>query len=1157
MAPVPPAHNVINTAVNSLVYENEPRKSQLVQKYSSVSGRSRPSETLTKPRSPVRANTTGSVSLQTQIAGGRYDTADSHEEYDILETPSTQLRRLQLDGTAASSSISLPPTEDSRSQSPTDSCSSSHANMDTMTQMGLPHVIPDISTGNSSRSHTLEHWEIVGKLPQSSQDFECCKHPWNISELYVWIRDIIVDEERSMQEKIVQNRLKSLFKHFIPTMRLWEADALAEAAIASFVRQKVMSKTSKDHLEVPEDDDIEYQANSMLVSGVLTALTGCGCYSSYGHSDVTERISYRCYSFRCSRTLAQVPRTATSSYLDKMVYNLPKDIPGEELKKLTKKETIQPQLMNELASTEHNFLKNMQSMLNAFENHKLRMKDSALAKRMLENIPELLETNWDYLYVPTVARLKQSRMSCGFGDILLEWVAVSEDAYIKYATKLPEQLQIFRENKHDAAFAKFIESYERENVEGLNCVTSRLVRYPLLIKRVLDDGDPSSLERYYLERAKKKIEILATAVDNEVAFGKDRQTLDELQRQIVFPSNYANKFQKSRQVYYQGDAWVQREGQSRANRHVCIFDNYVAITATADSNYKLVVTEPPIPIDFLVLLSRDDDAVSIAKGRSTTEQNIYRESTIPQDPNGLRDRVRDLQKSDFIYFPFRIQHLGHKKGKYTIYSTSLSDRNIWCDRILMAKQNWATLMSTYRSAPFSVEVVSDIAFAYEEGKAPELPVASDGSVLERALRKVGSTEEIKIRARKQPMSLSRVNCAASFYSSNLGSSSTADSRPSNSTERPYMLVGCDFGVYFSDGTPTFWVPVLKLPKVTQIQVLPAFGLAIILSDETLMAYDLEALMAADPFSMADVGPLALRPMDWIDQWFATFSNSNTAIALTPYQISEKKRISRFSVGVLRGRTVIFGIESKSQKSVLRVFEPQAGKIHAYTEQDVKDIVEREDIRKTRLLNMRKDVNGTARIFAGMDIARETDSFFSKNRIHDITVLKKTVVLHMSNGFEVMPFPIDTRVSIADMQSTDCLQYAQNKLIEPRPLGIFRLNTNEYLLCFSTFCVYRDIHGLPSRSESFAFQGQANAVACIKSNVLAFHDNFLEIRSVVDGELKQVISCPDIRLLSKQVYNADDDATGRAGQEVIFAMAHPELKGRQLIVRMKENLDTIE
>ncbi|KAK9355112.1 CNH domain-containing protein [Lipomyces doorenjongii] len=1111
----------------------------------------------------------------------------SDEELDMIGITPTEPLRL-------GSTLNIRPTitvEPSRPQSPAESATSTHADTGVMMRLGLPTELPDSSPNLSSqapsepaqqgtRQSTLQI--SFGKRTLSSLDYSSCEQSWLLSELYRWVRRVMTREANVMRENELVELIRGLFIHWIPTLRSSTADENACAAIASFILHGVMDKPDAIHVRVPQEYEPGYIARLAAFSGVLTELAGRGCYSTHVHSE-REPIAWRCYSPKCCRTLRSPPKAVPEVTKDLLnASNWSAIVPIGLLNSLPKREIIRQNIIFEIIQGEHKYLAELRMFVANF-------RDKPVAKDLCAATEELLRINTECLYGPLLVRQAANPIVNGIGDIFHEWLLSVQKAYELYASILEDAKRQYKlEAARDPAFQQFDKYYKIQSRDEYDAVRLRLVRYPLHLKRIIDETDPPIYERHKLKEVLDKMNNVILAFQARYAEGQQRYALRDLEETIKFTDKrlevnlYLNA--KSRQLIHQGRIEVKVEGHMRHSRYLILLDNYLLIAnVSTGSRPTFEIVHHPIPIDLLVLVSSNDppgnSRFHITKSQANLTTILNNRSSMPQSAEELKEKAQAMLNTkegdtDKLY-PFRIEHLGRKGTRYTFYVASENDRREWCKCIETAKRGFAIRMQSFRAEPFSLEVISDLAFGYgSEDKVPEIPVQSTVGVVERALRNA----EFDIGdAAKQSLHVlinTRVNCAATFYPDDLGARTLVNRTMSaylqTSARKSYALVGCDWGVYLSDGSsPRSWVPILSLTKVKQIHVLPEFGIAVILANKALLSYDLEALLAAKPMEIAGVSP-TMHPSKRVEEWLARRETQHEKISLTPQQISHLE-FTGFSVGVLRGRTIIIGYKTDSSilgiaddiLTTLKIFEPVAGKLSDFAESDLK--LDDDYVRLDRVLLMRKDVNGTGRSLATMDIVRETDSVVIQKQISGITVLKKSIILHNGQGFEIMPLPIRSTVHIPvpDSTNNDFLRKLP-KTGKAKPLGIFRIGQHEFLLCYSTYCIFCDKHGQISRSAYIKFECSARAVVFSKPYIVAFDHNFVEVRSVDSGEKKQIIIGADVRLLRSQVYHDDPDnekhgyvnVTGRTGNDILFSVAHPEVRGRQLVMKLKLNNEVI-
>ena len=136
-------------------------------------------------------------------------------------------------------------------------------------------------------------------------------------------------------------------------------------------------------------------------------------------------------------------------------------------------------------------------------------------------------------------------------------------------------------------------------------------------------------------------------------------------------------------------------------------------------------------------------------------------------------------KDDKALYPFRVKHLG--KETYTLYSSTLQNREDWCNKIIEARTKHAAALFAQNAEPFKLRVMADSAFAYEGSVSGQKGITIKGTPLDRAIREV---EKMYANAgTPSPVCRAKVNCATSF------------NQPGG---KQMVAVGTDFGVYISE-----------------------------------------------------------------------------------------------------------------------------------------------------------------------------------------------------------------------------------------------------------------------------------------------------------------------------------------------------------------------
>jgi hypothetical protein len=160
----------------------------------------------------------------------------------------------------------------------------------------------------------------------------------------------------------------------------------------------------------------------------------------------------------------------------------------------------------------------------------------------------------------------------------------------------------------------------------------------------------------------------------------------------------------------------------------------------------------------------------------------------------------EASKDDKTLYPFRVKHLG--KEIYTLYASTLQNREDWCNKIVEARTKHAAALFAQNAEPFKLRVMADSAFAYD-GTAATGPksIIIKGTPLDRAIRDV--ERMYANTGRPGPVCRARVNCATSFI------------QPSG---KQMVAIGTDFGVYISEiDNPRGWQRVSLTSILAYIQ----------------------------------------------------------------------------------------------------------------------------------------------------------------------------------------------------------------------------------------------------------------------------------------------------------------------------------------------------
>ncbi|KAK9470866.1 CNH domain-containing protein [Dipodascopsis tothii] len=1011
---------------------------------------------------------------------------------------------------------------------------------------------PDLLTPKATDNMTIPMLSLpsLAEFPQglSAKDYKLCAAPWSLSTLYAWLCEIMARDLNLMKEDDVLNSLVGLFTYTVPKLKWIEAEECALSVIETFKNAGCLRLT-ENYLGLIEGKQI---------SGVIPLFTGRGCYSVHAHNednnDVLVTAYCHCYAHTCRRSLANAKyvsymlnkdkkTAAAEATPDTVAQEWSDSVPAALLASLEPREIKRQCVIHELISLEELFIADLKVFLAVYRDPLLNAESpiipnqEAFVKVVFDAIPEIIEVNSKYLLKGLKEKQQAGPLIAGISDVFLEWVRPALKPYLKYHATLRRATELIKEQKAKSVlFKTYVASCDKNPRTGrqsldhyLNRVTPRLLRYRLLLETMQKYTPETSQESKLLRRSLTEATALVEQCNAKFVESEKDVMFMSLQQNIVFKSDdikvNLNLGSQNRSVIKHG--YVHLPRTRHTDCFLILLDNFLVLTKPrkdANGVVKYIVSKPPIPMNLLVLESGNEEPVTkshlfglssfastvsvpgaatpTAASAPTTLGSLgHRRGQNSISSMGGKDEdsgqaVTKLGDLGEVYYPFRFTHLGRHGQTYTLFTTSHSARDVWCNKIMMAKQGYASSMYSLRSEPFSLWVVSDLAFGYEPAEQQSKQVPAPGSVLERALRAAEHNFSLP-GARPRPLAQTRVNCAVTF------------AHPE--TKTPATLVGCDFGVYFSNGHPRNWTQVLRIAKVTQIEVLEEFGYVLVLSDKTLLSYAIETVVGA------------ARPKEGRDA-------ALEELRASAYKLSGSRDVSFFATGKLKDRTVVITRrKDTTSQSVFKVYEPLGDKPRATD--------------FSRRLSRFQSLRKAAGAHVGVERYREADRFYVHSECFGLSLFKASLAVHAAKGIEIMRLEDKHALSVPDLAGAEG-ERVRRLIFGQRPLGMFKISTHDFLLCYENCALYTDRHGLLSRAMTIEFVGQPRAVAFEPPYLIVFDPSFVEIWHSDTGELKQVISGKDIRLLSQH-----------EGQ-VMFAIAHPEAEDRQLLVRMVVNPDTI-
>ncbi|KAI0010853.1 CNH domain-containing protein [Xylariaceae sp. FL0662B] len=985
----------------------------------------------------------------------------------------------------------------------------------------------------------------------AAADVRSCTEPWALSGIAKWIRDM-ADGEPDLRRKTVEDGLVRLFCLKVPTMNVADAEALSTQVVDSMLEAGIL---------VPEEEWLKFGQGS--ISGVLWQLTGFGCYAPKLHEYDQDLSGHefpgRCYSHHCTRTLKK-------ANLDELMSDGVKTVDWATFYQMTKeilegkppKEVERQHVLHEIVTSEEVYMDHLDIVLLLYRDQLIQSQPIIIAEGRIDKFvgdvfgkaEPVLQVNRDHLLAQLKYRQKeQGPWIVGFSDIFREWVRKARTAYIDYASAFPyAEYSVKREASRNFMFRQFLDNnrnHPRSNrldwTSYLKAPITRLQRYPLLLGTVLKNMKSDSEEKTNLIKAIEEIKSMTLECDAKVDEMQKKVVMVELNKMLVLrPGCHAdlNLDHLGRELILQGD--LQRMGSKGVrwvDTHGLLFDHYLILAklvVSRDNRHdkKYDVSKEPIPMPLLFLESSQDDAVSKQKGiaapltraaNTTADPRLNKLASNGSERPGLDHaatgsstatttvtRLGPANPNDGegrILYPFRIKHLGH--DVYTLFAPSAQSRQDWCDRIIEAKTRHAKALHAQNAEPFRLRVMADSAFAYDSISAIGKYVGGvhvRGTPLDRAIRELETT--YGPGRGPPPISRAAVHCATGF----------------SAFGKNMVAVGTDVGVCVAEASDQrSWTKTVSTARVTQIAVLEEFSVVLVLSDRNLISYPLDVVSPPSNFP----------------------APANDNPRRSPQRLA--KDVSFFATARMKDRMLVFYKKKESLHSTFKVLEP---------------VFQKATEKKSRLFgSSRRGGVGATESF------RDYDDFYLPTECYSLNIFHTYIAVSTAKGFELLTLDKKIPVSIPDIKIPEIANIA-NRIREQRPLGMFRLNDQEFLLAYEDCAVYVDKYGDVSRSVIMEYSGKqkkAKGATMYGQYLLLFNEDYVEVRNAENGRLRQIIAGRDVRVLDYGVRGPTGGHSSANGHDqwsnadafdskgtVKICMAHPEVAGQQIVLEMLLN-----
>ncbi|UZJ52746.1 hypothetical protein CBS101457_002066 [Exobasidium rhododendri] len=572
-----------------------------------------------------------------------------------------------------------------------------------------------------------------------------------------------------------------------------------------------------------------------LPTGVFTAMTDC--YSPLCGKPDSPRGAF-CYSVSCPRArpngVNRNTLTSASHQLDTskssgnimgnshMALAWADTVPKEFLASIPKAEVKRQNAILELIQKEEEFLHDLELLDNLFLARLERpnaltgdpppiaigVEREDFIREVFSNHRELVGHISKLVERLHVRQREENPIINSIGDIFLDAALEWGGAFETNMTNFPlAKNRILREASINPRFKDFLEVCRREPAchrlpmdNFLQRATTRLPRYNLHFKSILQDTEASNSDRESLTRAIEIVDEQCKSIQKGVASAEVKVKIREYAYNLSTKRNKAavhmDLLNPERQLTHQGRVYRKPQVTDFEWQDLLavLFDNYLVVTKAKrreegeNVSSKFVLAKRPIPVEMIQLIGFQDPSVSRSIGLS----NFHLRSNSEKD-------FRDL-------YPFTIAHIGGKMEPLTLYVPSKLARDEWKVKLQEAMGLRAAVQEANKV--FESHIVSADVFALPLASSLDLekpPVGVDSSLFHGV-----------------------VTCAVPFQ--------TMDGRR-------LIAIGCADGVWIGLRNDSRSLrKVLHLKLVSQCAVLENFGIFIVLADKVLISYSLEALV---------------------------------------------------------------------------------------------------------------------------------------------------------------------------------------------------------------------------------------------------------------------------------------------------------------------------
>lgn len=190
--------------------------------------------------------------------------------------------------------------------------------------------------------------------------------------------------------------------------------------------------------------------------------------------------------------------------------------------------------------------------------------------------------------------------------------------------------------------------------------------------------------------------------------------------------------------------------------------------------------------------------------------------------------------------------------------------------------------------------------------------------------------------------------------------------------------------------------------MTQIAVLEEFSVCLVTADRSLIAYPLEVIAPTSNFP----------------------ATGHDSVRKSPQRLA--KDVTFFATARMKERMLVFYKRKEGMHTTFKVLEP---------------VLQRSSEKRPRIFGGRRGVSGSTESF------RDFDEFYLPTECYSLNLFQTYIAVSTAKGFEMLTLDKKQTMSVPSGLTQPAIANIANRIRDQRPLGMFKLNDQEFLLAY--------------------------------------------------------------------------------------------------------------